>query len=278
MTNFTNASSETAVITSRQNPIVTYLSKLSEKKYRDAEKLFLLDGVKLVKDAVQSPLTIEHIVLREDAVKLYGEFVFNAQTNARISVLSESAFERVTDEKAPQGIVAAVRYSDCVKRWCSSPFDLPKGQLLMLDAVQNPDNFGAILRSAAAFGISGVICGRGCADVYGRRVMRGSMGAALRVGCFYTDDIAELCRDVSASGRRIVATVPREGASIAPLFDFRDDDIIVIGNEGHGISNELLTLSNEAVYIPMEKQQESLNAAVAASVVLYEMYRRRYNK
>ncbi len=278
MTTFTNTSNKTTVITSRQNPVVTYLSKLSEKKYRDAERLFLLDGAKLVKEAMQSPLTIEHIVLREDAVKLYGNLVFNAQTDARVSVLSEAAFERVTDEKAPQGIVAAVRYSDGIKRRYSTPSELPNGQLLMLDAIQNPDNFGAILRSAAAFGVSGAVCGSGCADVYGRRVMRGSMGAALRVGCVYTDSLAELCRDASASGRRIVATVPREGASVAPLFDFRDDDMIVIGNEGHGISNEILALADEAVYIPMEKQQESLNAAVAASVVLYEMYRQRCGK
>lgn len=278
MTELTNNERKINVITSRQNPTVTYLSKLSDKKNRDAEGVFLVDGIKLVKEAVTASLRIEHVILRDDALAEYVDFVENSIENARVSVLSASAFERLTDEKAPQGIIAAVGYSDGIKRKYSSVSELPKGRLLVLDAIQNPDNFGAILRSASAFGIAGVVCGGGCADVYGRRVMRASMGAALRVGCVYTDSLVELCKDASASGRRIVATVPREGAKIASQFDFHCDDMIVIGNEGHGISDEILAISDEAVYIPMEKQQESLNAAVAASVLLYEMYRQKYSK
>ncbi len=278
MTELANNERKIHVITSRQNPTVTYFSKLSDKKNRDAEGLFLVDGIKLAQEAAAASLRIEHVILREDALAEYGDFVEKMIESVKVSVLSASAFERLTDEKAPQGIVVAVRYSDGIKREYSSVSELPKGRLLVFDAIQNPDNFGAILRSASAFGIAGAVCGRGCADVYGRRVMRASMGAALRVGCVYADSLVELCKDVSASGRRIVATVPREGAKIASQFDFRDDDMIVIGNEGHGISDEILAVSDEAVYIPMEKQQESLNAAVAASVLLYEIHRQKYSK
>lgn len=278
MAPLTNIYDKANIITSRQNPVVVSLAKLSDKKHRDAEGLFLVDGIKLVLEAAASPLTVEHVILREDAVAVYGDVVAHELDGARVSVLSASAFERLTDEKAPQGIIAAVRYGDAVKRRCDSASELPDGQLLMLDAIQNPDNFGAILRSASAFGIKNAVCGAGCADVYGRRVMRASMGAALRVGCAVSDDLASLCRDVTASGRRIIATVPREGASLVYDFKFRDDDIIVIGNEGHGISDGVLGCASEAVYIPMEKGQESLNAAVAASVILYEMYRQKHSK
>lgn len=278
MTSLTDIYDKTNIITSRQNPFVVALAKLSDKKHRDAEGLFLVDGIKLVREAASSDLTVEHVILREDALDLYGDFVAQELSGARINVLSASAFERVTDEKSPQGIIAAVRYSDSVKCACTSASELPEGQLLMLDAIQNPDNFGAVMRSASAFGVKGAICGVGCADVYSRRVMRASMGAALRVGCIISDDLTSLCRDVTASGRRIVATVPREGASIVYDFKFRDDDIIVIGNEGHGISDGVLECASEAVYVPMEKGQESLNAAVAASVILYEMYRQKHSK
>ncbi len=275
MSSFTNINEKSDVITSRQNPSVAYFSKLSDKKYRDAEGLFLADGVKLAEEIAASELTAEAVILREDALGAYGNFVREMLAEARMYVLSVSAFERVTDEKSPQGIVTAVRYSSSVKREIGSSAELPSGQLIALDAVQNPDNFGAILRSASAFGIGGAVCGVGCADVYGRKVMRASMGAALRVGCSYTGSLPSICREASASGRRIVATVPRQGAKLVYDFDFHADDIIVIGNEGHGISPELLDAADEAVYIPMSKGQESLNAAVAASVVLYEAYRQK---
>lgn len=278
MSSLTNIYDKSCVITSRQNPVVALLAKLSDKKYRDSEGLFLVDGFKLVKEAAASGLTLAHVILREDAVGTYGDFVTEQLRDVRVSVLSASAFERVTDEKAPQGIIAAVEYSDSVKRSADASGSLPDGQLLLLDAIQNPDNFGAILRSASAFGISGAVCGAGCADVYGRRVMRASMGAALRVGCTYTSDLADVCRRAAASGRRVIATLPREGAKLVYDFDFREDDMIVIGNEGHGISDGVLEAASEAVYIPMEKGQESLNAAVAASVILYEMYRQKHSK
>ncbi len=275
MAYLTNIYDKTSVITSRQNPAVIALSKLSDRKFRDAEGLFLLDGIKLVMEAAASGLDVKQVIMREDAVAKYSEKVTHELPTARVLILSESAFERVTDEKAPQGIIAVVAYDGRVKRTLTGEDELPSGQLLVLDAIQNPDNFGAILRSASAFGVKNAICGLGTADVYGRKTLRASMGAALRVGCAYTDELALACREAAASGRRVVATVPRQGAKLVYDFDFRDDDMIVIGNEGHGISDAVLSSATEAVYIPMEKGQESLNAAVAASVVLYEMYRQR---
>ncbi len=278
MAYLTNIYDKSGVITSRQNPAVAAAAKLSDKKYRDSEGLFLLDGIKLVREAALSGLSVKQVFLREDALEAYGETIGTELPEARIYVLSESAFERITDERAPQGIIAAVKYDERVKRTAESASELPQGGLLVLDAVQNPDNFGAVLRSASAFGIKAAVCGAGCADVYGRKAMRASMGAALRVGCTYTSDLVRVCREAADIGRRIVATVPSEGAKLVYDFDFRSDDMIVIGNEGHGISSGLLDAATEAVYIPMEQGQESLNAAVAASVVLYEMYRQKKTK
>ncbi len=258
-------------IASRQNPTVAGAAKLADKKYRDEEGLFLLDGVKLAEEAGASGLTVEYILLSEGAEAKYLDML--RRICGRIYVLSGPAFERVTDERAPEGVVSAVRYSDSVRRDFTESDAAYDGGAVLLDGVQNPENFGALLRSARSFGIDRVICGRGCADIYGRRVMRASMGAALHMGALYTDSAAEACRMLGARGHRIIAATPREGADVLGKFEFRRGDVIVIGNEGHGISAEVMESVTGSVRIPMAEGQESLNAAAAAAVIMWEMYK-----
>lgn len=269
-----NINQNITILTSRQNPIISSLAKLGDKKYRDKEGLFLLDGIKLTLEAAASPLKVEYVLIREDVRDVYFDTLADALPTSQIYVTSASAFERVTDEKAPQGVVAAVRYSDSIKKNDDGEL-IPYGNILVLDAIQNPDNFGAMLRSARAFGIDGVVCGPGCADIYNRRVMRSSMGAALHIGSIYTSDLAAYCEKLVRSGKRVISAMPSEDASSLIEFEFGGNDAIVIGNEGHGVSDAVLAASSDMVYIPMVKGQESLNAATAAAVIFYEMYRRK---
>lgn len=258
-------------ITSRQNPVVSETAKLMDKKYRDERGIFLLDGIKLTLEAVSSELTLEYILISERAEEKYCDMLDGV--GAKIFILSSPAFERVTDERSPEGVVAAVRYSDGVRR------DMTDGDAedgaggLILDGVQNPENLGAILRSARAFGIERVICGAGCADIYGRRVMRASMGAALHLGSLFTENTAAACRRLAENGHRVIAATPREGSSSLDGFVFRRGDCIVIGNEGHGISDEVMAEVTGRVHIPMAEGQESLNAAAAAAVIMWELYK-----
>lgn len=261
------------IITSRQNPLISGTAKLGDKKHRDADSLFLLDGIKLTLEAASSPLTVEYVIIREDAADAYFDKIKAALPETRAYLAASSAFERVTDERAPQGVVAAVRYSNAVKKTVSGADEVPDGVTLVFDGIQNPDNFGAILRSARAFGIKNVLCGNGCADVYSRKTMRASMGAALHIGTLYTSDLTGVCRDLVATGRRVIATVPSADAKSLFDFTFADGDVIVIGNEGHGISDAVLSEADVNLYIPMVESQESLNAASAAAVILYEVYR-----
>ena len=262
-----------AVITSRQNPTVSAAAKLSDKKHRDEAGLFLIDGIKLTEEAAASGLSVEYILLTERAAEKYSHTLAPLVGRTRVYILSEPAFSRVTDERAPEGVVAAVRYSDSVRRrYVSADACAPECGLI-LDGVQNPENFGAILRSARAFGIGNIICGEGCADIYGRRVMRASMGAALHVGTLRTDSAADVCRELAANGHRVIAAVPRDDALTLSDFEFRRGDFVVIGNEGHGVSREVMDSVTGCVYIPMAEGQESLNAACAASVILWEMYK-----
>lgn len=261
------------IITSRQNPTVAMTAGLSDKKRREAAGLFLLDGIKLTLEALSSELAVRYVLLTERAAGKYASALEPLIGSARVCILSEPAFDRVTDERAPEGVVAVAAYSDTVRR-DFAPEDADAGDSrLILDGVQNPENFGAILRSARAFGTGNIICGDGCADVYGRRVMRASMGAALHTGTLYTRDAAGVCGELAARGHRVIATVPREGATPLSGFKFRRGDCIVIGNEGHGISREVSAAATDAVYIPMAPGQESLNAASAAAIILWELYK-----
>ncbi len=258
-------------IDSRQNPIVSGAAKLSDKKYRDSEGLFLLDGVKLALEASSSGLTVEYIMLSERAAEKYLDVL--GGTAGAVYLLSDAAFARVTDERAPEGVVSAVRYSESVRREFSEEDADFDGSMMILDGVQNPDNLGAVLRSARAFGIGRVICGAGCADIYGRRVMRASMGAALHIGALYTGSAADACRTLAAHGHRVIAASPHEGAAVLGEFRFRRGDCIVIGNEGHGIGADVMAEVGYGIRIPMAEGQESLNAAASAAVIMWEMYK-----
>ena len=262
-----------SVITSRQNPIVSETVKLGDKKHREAQGLFLLDGVKLTLEALSSDLTLEYVLMTEGAARRFEGALSAIPDDTRVYILSDPAFSRVTDEKSPEGVVAAVRYSDAVRREYESA-DAGSGECrLLLDAVQNPENFGAVMRSARAFGMKDIITGAGCADVYGRRVMRASMGAALHAGTLRTNDLPLVCRELVSRGHRVFAATPSESARSILDIDLRRGDCIVIGNEGHGVSREVMGSVTGSLYIPMEKGQESLNAASAAAVILWELYR-----
>ncbi len=265
--------SRAVTITSRQNPTVSETASLGDKKRREASGMFLLDGIKLALEAVSSGLSVRRVLLSSAAAEKYADALSGLGADVGVYVLSEVAFSRVTDEKAPEGVVTVVGFDDSVRRGFSEADAAMPGGRLVLDGVQSPENFGAILRSARAFGIRDVISGPGCADVYGRRVMRSSMGAALRVGTVTAESAADACRALSRHGHRIVAAVPKAGARDLGEFEFLPSDCLVIGNEGHGISAEVEREASEFVRIPMVEGQESLNAACAAAVLLWEMRR-----
>lgn len=260
-------------ITSRQNPTVSEASALSDAKKRREAGLFLADGIKLTLEALSSGLDVRRILLTERAAEKYGGAIMKSRRGADVYILSDAAFDRVTDEKAPEGIVSVIAFSDTVSRQYSPSDAEDAAGRLILDGVQNPENLGAILRSARAFGQRGVICGDGCADVYGRRVMRSSMGAALHAGVLRTHSLADVCRELAGNGHRVIAAVPRPDAVPIQEFSPREGDCVIIGNEGHGISEAVAAEATDAVFIPMEPGQESLNAAAAAAVILWEFYK-----
>ncbi|MCD8314884.1 MAG: RNA methyltransferase [Firmicutes bacterium] len=256
------------LIKSRQNARILEAARLDEPKYRRADGLFLVDGIKLFREALSSGYRVKHVFLAESAASKYE----NELRDTDVYLVSDCVFEKITDERAPEGVVGVV-YADGEKYKTLADGDTANKKIdLVLDGIQNPENLGAILRSANAFGAEGVLL-LDTADPFGRKALRASMGAAMRLRLFRAER-EWACRNLSGSGRLVAAALDERSVPLGE-FDFAPDDIVVIGNEGHGISPEIFSACGASVKIPMRRGQESLNAAVASSLILWERYKSR---
>lgn len=262
-------------ITSRQNATVLWAASLKEKKYRERHRSFLAEGIKLVCEALDARLPVSHLFLTEEGWAAYGD-ALSARCAAlaadapQIYLLSSACFEKISTEKAPQGVIAAIKYLDFFKRIDKINSSDVSPRALFLSSVRDPLNLGAIIRSAAAFGTETLILSSDSADLYHPRVLRAAMGTLFRMRALIVSDELAAVASLRAAGRRLLAAELRERAVPLGEHPLRRDDIFVIGNEGHGISETLSAVCDGSVYIPIVSGVESLNASVAASVLLWE--------
>jgi TrmH family RNA methyltransferase len=141
---------------------------------------------------------------------------------------------------------------------------------MILCSVRDPGNLGSVIRSAVAFGVGSVILSSDCADLYNPKTVRGAMGSLFRVRCTVVDDLRSTVEQIKASGRRVFAAELSEGAISVSDVGVLQDDVFIIGNEGHGIPREISEACSGSVYIPISSKTESLNASVAAAVFMWE--------
>ena len=260
------------VITSRANARITAYSKLSDKKFRDGQKQFLAEGVKLTEEAllyasVSALLISESAAEREETESLIASA---HAKRAEIVILSESVFDKVSTESAPQGVISVLRYPDN-KGLDFSTWQSGK-RLIMLTEIRDPGNLGTVLRGAESLGMNGVILDR-CADIYNSKTVRASMGSVFRVPAFVTCDGKKCISDLKAAGRRVFAASLGENDLVLGKYETKFSDCIVIGNEGHGISDGIKNECSCCVRIPMTGKAESMNAAMAATCIMWEYQR-----
>ena len=270
---------EIKVITSRQNATVVWASSLKEKKYREKHAAFLAEGVKLVKEAFTSRLPVTHVFISEDKktdiLEELAPLFEGFEPAPEIVVLSSPCFEKISTEKAPQGVIAAIKYLDFFKRIDKiNSVDLST-HALFLSSVRDPQNLGAIIRSAAAFGTDTLILSADSADIYHPKVLRAAMGTLFRLSVLTVEDERAFVEEQRAKGRRFFAAELRDNAVSLSALSHKPGDVFVIGNEGHGIAPALSAVCDGSVYIPIAAGVESLNASVAASVLLWEQYKNR---
>ena len=269
------------VITSPQNQYVSLVRGLANKKNREKERLLRFDGVKLMCEAVKKGIKIEFVLVEENkldlvlekAEKLYG--IRENELDFKVFYVSESVFGRLSEEMAPEGIICVAKYADGLHREIgdgelSSASEQEK--ILLLESVRDPLNVGAVLRVAAAFGVDRVVMSGDCADIYNSKTVRASMGTVFGVRVDRVFDIPCAVRELQRAGRRVFAAALDRDSRKLGDFEIRSGDCVIIGNEGHGLGNETIIACDGTVFIPMAEGVESLNAATAAAVLVWEFF------
>lgn len=239
------------MITSRKNEHIKELRKLDRRKEREQAGCFIADGLKCVTEALRSGFTVREVLFSDEGLLKglsAGDYTFTAVTNEVIEALS--------DAKTPQGIVAVVELQECAPVF--------SGLTVALDDVSDPTNVGSIIRSADAAGASCVILSEGCADAFGPKSVRCSMGSVFHLPVV-TADLKEYLSEFGRNGSCVCGHL--KGDSVFP----KDDNIcVVIGNESRGVSDDIADLCGFKYRIPIYGRAESLNAGVAAGLMLYK--------
>lgn len=271
------------VITSKQNRTVVEIGKLTDRKARTATGLFRFDGVKLFREAMANGIVPRTVLVAESrAERILRELSPFEGTpslaGSEVLLLADDVFAKVSEEQAPEGIVTVAPFPSHHMRGAEGLAFLadaardPSRGILLLESVRDPGNVGTILRSAAAFGVDCVVMSTDCADVYNAKTIRGAMGALFRLRVILTDDIKDAVSLLREAGRTVYAAALDPRAIKLGEATLCRGDAVVIGNEGHGLSPETICACDKSLYVPMEPGSESLNAAVAASVILWNMY------
>lgn len=250
-------------LTSKNNPRVKATAALLDRRERKKTGLFLLEGARLCADAADNGVVIETLLLTDKAVDKYPEEFALVRGVARdVFLLSEEAAEKLSDTANSQHFFCV-----CQRKTAALSID-PQGLYVYLDGVQNPDNLGAVSRTAEALGFTGLIVGAGC-DPYSPKALRASMGALLRFPVTAVADGGAWLRACREKGLRVLATVPDPSAEDITKLQLTSGAALVIGNEGSGVSDETLSLCTDRVTIPMAGKAESLNAAAAAAIAMF---------
>lgn len=256
------------MITSEQNKSVKRVVALQKKqKQRYKEQCFVVEGLKMV---LETPKTLVEMVyisegLFDEQAGLVKDYTYE--------VVTSNVFKKMSDTTTPQGIMAIVKMPD----YLMSDLLTGEGTVILLEGLQDPGNLGTILRTAEAIGVKGVVCTKNTVDLYHPKVLRATMGAIYHLPVF-----------TNLSGMGVVESLKESGYKMyaAHLSDSQyhyDTDLsggscFMIGNEGNGLSDELTSQADQLIKLPMVGQSESLNAAVAASVLMYEADRQRRQK
>lgn len=250
-------------ITSKDNNLIKETKKLKEKKYRNEKGLFVIEGFRFLEEALKSPFTIDTIFINENSLEKFNEYYskISIKEDTRLILVGDSIFKSISSTDNPQGVLALVKMSQ-------EENYINEGTYVLVDKVQDPGNLGTIVRTAHAAGCSGVILTKGTVDLYNEKTLRSTMGSIFNISIIEDYDLS-FTRNLKSEGYKLVCS------SLDTEYNFYDIDfsgklIITVGNEGNGISKEIYNLSDIKVKIPMPGGAESLNAAVAASIMIYE--------
>ena len=270
---------DSEIITSRNNQLVKWAASLADKKNRKETGYFMAEGIKLTKEAFEAGLPVDYCIVTENKKSEMMEFLSTfvndeKYAKGRVVTVNESVFEKISTEKAPQGVISIIKHLDFFREldiiYKEEFFLKPEEKAIFLFSVRDPSNLGAVIRSSVAFGTDHVVLSSDCADIYNPKTVRSAMGSLFRVKVTTVKDVPSFIEAANASSRRVFAAELSDGARSLSDIGLGATDIVMIGNEGHGIAPEISARCDGSVYIPISKKTESLNASVAAAIFMWE--------
>ena len=246
-------------LSSVKNPKVLAWRSLKDKKGREEHHAFLVEGVRMVQEALSSSFSVKALLLREGFVP---DFSFPG--SLPVYIMPEHVFQAVCNTKTPQGIAAVLEMQ--AKKEASGQ------RLLALDSVQDPGNVGTIIRTADAAGFDGVLFSPDCADLFSPKVLRSTMGSIFRLGFSFPPSLPQMLDKLKQDGFSVISS-QLDGEPFFCRRNVSSSFVLVIGNEGNGISDAVKAVATHRLCLPMHGGAESLNAAVAAGIMMYDLTR-----
>lgn len=248
-------------IRAAKNNKIKELKKLQQRKYRSQSEVYLLEGFHLVEEAAKANAEIKEVYLDERGLQLWQEWVERCQLDYYL--LSDEAMKAISELPTPQGIVALIKKVD------AQPVDF-SGKWLLLDNIQDPGNVGTIVRTADAAGFDGIFLGKGTADRYSGKVLRSMQGSQFHLPIF-NGDLNETIPEFKKIHSKVYGTKVDETALSYTQVESSPSFALILGNEGQGVAEEILQMTDQNLYIPIYGAAESLNVGVAAGILMYAL-------
>lgn len=253
-------------IESKNNNLFKEIKKLKEKKHRIKSNKYLIEGLRFVEEAIKSKVSIDSIIFTESFKEKNPDLFLKINENIKLIQMNEALLKQLCSTENPQGIVGVINMQNK---------ELKSGELVVLvDKVQDPGNMGTIIRTAHAAGAAGIVMTKGTVDIYNDKTLRSTMGSIFYIP-IVEDGSLDFVKSLKKEGYKLVVS------SLQGKNNFFEENLqgkvmIAVGNEGNGVSDEVYDIADIKVKIPMPGEAESLNVAVATSIMIYEKIRQSF--
>ncbi len=253
-------------ITSTSNKVYKFIKSLAAKKGRNESDAYSVEGIKSVGEAMCSGESIRLVAINEAMQQKCGELIDMAASHGiDVYIISQKLFDSMCDTKTPEGAM-------CVIDMRKESADIKDGMYLYCDGVADPGNAGTLIRCADAVGASGVVFSRGSVDIYNPKTVRATMGSIFHLPV-YVDDDGDFLEKMKTNGYMVTVGALTDSAVDYKQAPYPGNTVVVVGNEANGVSEKTLAMADNVVIIPITGQAESLNAAVAGAILMYEWKR-----
>lgn len=257
------------IITSGQNKQIKHVKSLHAKKHRDSLEQYIIEGYKLIQEALDYQKSFRFVLLNESAINSIECSTLLQRcerSNVEVYLAEDRLFAEVSQLETPQGALAVLQKQE---QAIDHILDKPSFNIMLLDEVRDPGNLGTIIRTADACGLDGVILSQGCVDLYNSKALRATMGSIFHIPIITDVDILELIDKLKSMDTEVMGADPHSNISCIDVKAYHRT-AIVIGNEANGLSSEVKEAATRNITIPMPGKAESLNAGIAAAILMYE--------